>query len=617
MRHALALLMIYGLLDATVVFGRTLYVDGSCAQGGNGTTTTCGTNGPFKGLTNAACSGAGGVIEIRGGTYRPGASWIPSSACSGTPGNPQIIQNYAGEDVIIEGSKEHVGAGETWTEVATGVWRSSAGAAGFGGSQPAAQFPFGGWYKATAGGAEEYVYLVSKKSATSPSTGTTFTCDGTIAAGQMTYDGPTQRLCVHLSSGGNPVAGASFTTPSVFELVDLYDGVSGCNNSTCPHDITFRRHPNGGSLTFRRAGSYLFELTNNANITWDGLILNGTNNRLISQTGQPTGNRLLNSTLSQCLQDMIHWQDVGQFVIENNDFSDSTGSKSFPYSSPSLNGTGDACAVMRINGGPSSGQGIIRGNVLHNNSGGGYYSPAFCRGIDAEAGLRNVLIENNLIYQTAAWGHQGMVALPIDGASPFNNLVYRNNRVYNVDVMVQFNDDGGSQTGSGNVFYNNTFVNWATAGVNLRSGGNIASTTFANNIFLKASGNARAFNGSTSTPRPTSNVFYCPGCSGTNNLIAGWGGGNAVNTQASLDSYRSGNVFGDPKIDISGAVPSLRLADATSSAVDRGQTETGFSTDFEGTLRPQSGAWDIGADELGAGTAAPSPPTLIGVDPVP
>jgi Abnormal spindle-like microcephaly-assoc'd, ASPM-SPD-2-Hydin len=45
---------------------------------------------------------------------------------------------------------------------------------------------------------------------------------------------------------------------------------------------------------------------------------------------------------------------------------------------------------------------------------------------------------------------------------------------------------------------------------------------------------------------------------------------------------------------------------ATSPAIDRGQTQSTVTTDFEGQARPQGAASDVGADETGGGTPAPA-----------
>jgi hypothetical protein len=51
---------------------------------------------------------------------------------------------------------------------------------------------------------------------------------------------------------------------------------------------------------------------------------------------------------------------------------------------------------------------------------------------------------------------------------------------------------------------------------------------------------------------------------------------------------------------------------ANSPAIDAGTTLPSVPTDFEGTLRPQGGAYDIGADEYGAGTQQTPTPTPTG-----
>jgi hypothetical protein len=102
---------------------------------------------------------------------------------------------------------------------------------------------------------------------------------------------------------------------------------------------------------------------------------------------------------------------------------------------------------------------------------------------------------------------------------------------------------------------------------------------------------------------------------------------------ADLARWRSdgdaGNLFGSGTGDndrwavpafVNSAVPNaanLHLAGSDTVAIDHGATMSGFSTDFDGTTRPQGSAWDIGAIEFKSGPVAPPAPSLISVDPLP
>lgn len=618
MRASSTALTVSVVLHATLVFGATRYIDQSCPVSGNGTTTTCGANGPFRTLTSAACTGAGGIVEIRGGTYRPTGSsytqWGLTTACSGTPGNPQIIQNYANESVVIEGTKEHVGTGETWAQVAPGVWQSNSGAAGF---YSSVLWPFGAWYMAAPGAAEEYLAVIQHLSTSTGGDGGThtYTCDGTVPAGRMTYQGSTGRLCVHLRSGASPMTGSSFTTPVVAQNIDLFS--SGEVNH-----LTIRRNPAGGSFTIRRAANYNVGGNSSTGVTIDGLIINGCMNRCISMPLAPVANRVLNSVISQCGQEGIHWQDSGQYLIENNEFTDVGGVVSFPFDNTVLAGFTDGCTGIRFTGGPVSGQAVVRGNYVHDTCGGGAYGNATDvggRAFDFEYSNQNVLVENNLVLQSPTYGSNGFIAFALDasgGPSVFNNIIIRNNRVIGVDLGVQFNTNRLVVTGSGNMIQNNTFVDYATGGANTRQtqGTWNATVTWTNNIFAKTSGSAPAlFNrGAYATVlRPTYGVYYCPGCSG--NMIS-WAG-TATNSQTSVTAYDASSKYGPPNLDTTGAPPTLKILTASGVAYNAGLAIAPAFADFEGQARPQGASWDIGADEYVSG-GLPAP-TLLSVQPLP
>src|SRR5262245_14369313 len=106
------------------------YVDGSCSVNGNGTAANCaggaGGIGAWNALAGIAAGGAGDVIHIRGGVYNNQLDYYKfPSGVNGAPGNPLIVENYAGEDVVIDGTVDiHSSA---WTAVGGGVFRCSGG----------------------------------------------------------------------------------------------------------------------------------------------------------------------------------------------------------------------------------------------------------------------------------------------------------------------------------------------------------------------------------------------------------------------------------------------------------------------------------------------------------
>ena len=95
--------LVMGLLGLTSTTAATFYVDAACGTSGDGTTTTCGVNGPKKTITEgvALVGSAGDILEIRGGTYN---EYVNVSAKNGASGNPITIRAYQAEAVIIDGT---------------------------------------------------------------------------------------------------------------------------------------------------------------------------------------------------------------------------------------------------------------------------------------------------------------------------------------------------------------------------------------------------------------------------------------------------------------------------------------------------------------------------------
>ncbi|BCA57123.1 hypothetical protein W02_42630 [Nitrospira sp. KM1] len=77
----------------------TYYIDPTCAVNGNGTTTTCGVNGPFNSWKSVAPWAAGNVYAGKGGASEVTNLGIP---VSGSPGAPITITSYgAGQFTFV------------------------------------------------------------------------------------------------------------------------------------------------------------------------------------------------------------------------------------------------------------------------------------------------------------------------------------------------------------------------------------------------------------------------------------------------------------------------------------------------------------------------------------
>jgi len=91
------------LLSAWPGWGATYYIDPTCSSSGNGTTTTCGTNGPFKTwaeITSKNLWAAGNTYSQKGGTT---AYETVTVGASGTVGNVITINSYGTGKAILNG----------------------------------------------------------------------------------------------------------------------------------------------------------------------------------------------------------------------------------------------------------------------------------------------------------------------------------------------------------------------------------------------------------------------------------------------------------------------------------------------------------------------------------
>jgi len=198
---------------------------------------------------------------------------------------------------------------------------------------------------------------------------------------------------------------------------------------------------------------------------------------------------------------------------------------------------------------------LIAGNVIHDSRGYGIRTDRPISGISSD----NNIMRNNRIYNNSR-------GINVGGGSNiqvYNNLIYSNGG--DIDV-------GGIYIGNGNPnnarIYNNTVVSNQGYGVWISSGtGHIAK----------------------------------------NNIL--WQNTVGAIQQATTGNTLSNNLATDPQF-LSSSTNDFHLQ-STSPAINVGVTLSEVTTDFDGVLRPQGSAYDIGAYEYVSG-GTPTPPPAGG-----
>jgi hypothetical protein len=163
---------------------------------------------------------------------------------------------------------------------------------------------------------------------------------------------------------------------------------------------------------------------------------------------------------------------------------------------------------------------------------------------------------------------------------------------------------------NGTTIYNNTFVGLSSDSCIYTGGpsGTDPSTTIENNIMQGCSSGIALGNDSWTPITSNHNIFYNVAHIASDNN--GSGPPNYVN---SLATWQGSPYNQDALSSASNPLLAANYTIPTNSpAVDTGTNlSTYFTTDFIGTARPQSGAWDIGAYEHTSGSDT-TPPTVTG-----
>jgi len=278
-------------------------------------------------------------------------------------------------------------------------------------------------------------------------------------------------------------------------------------------------------------------------------------------------------------------------TIENNVIHDSQGELVY------VGGAGcsveDNTGLSHCDGFPSHTNILIQNNNIYN---GGVYG-AQGDGIDSKAGLSNLRIRNNTIYNLNDPQNNDIRAIIINGArtsDPDQNIIVEGNLIYNVraeDAAIALVDGWG--TPKGVEVRNNVIANLQRGdGITVYRGTN---HKLYNNTIYKATGpGITVVTGSVSV---------------INNLLVGNnGGGDQTSFSGTVTSTNNGysNTFGGSCTNCVSGFSAATFANAAannlhlvsgSAAIDRGTSLATFSTDKDGVARPQGAAWDIGAYE--------------------
>jgi hypothetical protein len=604
------------LVQVGVAVGKTVYVDNSCGQNGNGTTTTCGANGPYNIIDNAlaACGSlvGGDVINIRAGTgvYRERAFHIGS--CRGSQGNPIIIQNYAGENVLVEGTVDGKN-GQTWTSRGNGVYECTSGSAC---SAVAGKVIWHAWYKINNGTERE---LVLDHQGLSSCTSTS------EAPGFMGTVSSNGNMCVNIDGATSPSAATvtSFMVPTMTDFAEPFASSPNGGRHT-----TWRRNPSGGSFTIRRFRDHIFVMTptDDPGYTLDGLTVGWVYDRCINVTkvagSAAAGFRFLNNTVSYCGQEGIRFDadTSSSGLVKGNDISHIQDPAVFPLNSGTRYAY-DNCTPIRV---ASASNATIQGNVIHDTCGGG---TGGARAIDLESNNIGHTVDGNFIYNmhgapALAFANAAIrISSSGTGAEQWSNNTIRNNRIYDVDNCFAFDGQNFANTGSGNLVVNNTCAEPKMRGIYGYSAGlNNVGIDFKNNLFVDTQGAApTAFvelpsSGFGGLTKPVYGAYNCTTCA-ANATIISFKGSTASNTHASVIAFDGNSDYGTINIAESGSPPTLALTACGDIACNKGVAVAAVPLDFFGSNRPQGGAYDIGASEYASG-GLPAP-VLLSAEVVP
>lgn len=588
------------------------YVDSSCAEQGDGTTTTCGANGPWNSLDYAMnvvkCIGMvpddvllvkGNVAASADGNWYAGVFGQPNTV-SPDPGCAGIvIQNIDDEHVVLDGTLDITAS--QWILIGNDTYECQGPNCG-----TREGFPFAAWVGIA--GTEYRLDLIQSQRA----------CVDTLAAGKMTYNPASRRVCVHLPDDSDPSAADYVRITYYASAFDMRSQTVG--------GMIFRTNPGGGSFTVTRYRDRLFDMDANVNsdITIDGLDLSWAMDRAISVDGDVGGMggfNFINNRIHHIGIDGISWvKDSAFSIISNNEIHDIGLAPVFEL----CDGVGDGCLpgyanppnAIRVNNCAEDQltmRSVISNNEIY-NVGSGFSGISY--GIHLQNCSYFNLIHANLIYDSTASvsGFRGIMLSGIPEGQYHDQNLITNTRCENADIClatsfapwedVEEFEQFADQTDRRNYFLGNTCYNPLThCWLQELGGATTGEFIMQNNLAVIDTGYVLLLNATSPTfwvNEFRRNGFQCSHADCVDEVIADFAGvqykrdGECTEGTDCISDIASGadNIYGS-----FGVQTGTMEIPVNSNAINVGQDLDDLPTDFLGSRRPLGLTTDIGAHE--------------------